>query len=152
MDHNLDLLKSSIHRQTNDFAEMLLDNGMIPTITKPTRISKTAATLIDNILVSEDLQETCTSGILIDNCSDHLPCYTTLQNILLNRKSPTKISGRDLRAKNMRMLKENLSNKEWAIDPTLSVNEKFEDFHQELQNLVNHFLPITNRTVNSKAK
>ena len=36
LDHNMDLLKSSIHRQTGVFAEMLLDNGMIPTITKPT--------------------------------------------------------------------------------------------------------------------
>ena len=57
----MDLLKCSIHRQTSVFAEMLLDNGMIPTITKPTRISKTTATLIDNILVSEDLQETFNS-------------------------------------------------------------------------------------------
>ena len=49
----MDLLKSSIHKQTNDFTEMLLDNGMVPTITKPTRISKTTATLIDNILIRE---------------------------------------------------------------------------------------------------
>ena len=63
LDHNMDLLKSLIHRQTSVFGEMLLDNGMIPTITKPTRISKNTATLIDNILVSEDLQETFNSGI-----------------------------------------------------------------------------------------
>ena len=57
LDHNLNLLKSLIHKPTSLFAEMLLDNGMIPTITKPMRISKTMATLIDNILISEDLQE-----------------------------------------------------------------------------------------------
>ena len=57
LDHNLDLLKSLVHKPTNLFTEMLLDNGMIPTITKLTRISKTTATLIDNILVSEDLQK-----------------------------------------------------------------------------------------------
>ena len=93
LDHNLDLLKSLVHKPTNLFTEMLLDNGMIPTITKPTRISKTTATLIDNILVSEDLQETFQSGILIGNSSDHLPCYTTLENALLSKKAPTRITG-----------------------------------------------------------
>ena len=73
LDHNLDLLKSSIHKPTGTFAEMIIDNGMILTITKPTRISKTTATLIDNILISEDLQESFSSGVLIDNSSVHLP-------------------------------------------------------------------------------
>ena len=99
LDHNMDLLKSSIHRQTNDFTEMLLDNGMIPTITKPTRISKTTATLIDNILISEDLQEKFSSGILIDNSSDHLPCYATLKDVLLSKRAPLIITSRDTRPK-----------------------------------------------------
>ena len=147
LDHNLDLLKSLIHRPTNLFTEMLLDNGMIPTITKPTRISKTTATLIDNILVSEDLQETFNSGILIDNSSDHLPCYTTLENILLSKKAPTRITGQDTRPKRMDRLKEKLMNEEWDIDHNLSTNENFSNFHNNLTELVNHFLPTTNKIV-----
>ena len=150
LDHNLDLLKSSIHKQTNVFAEMLLDNGMIPTITKPTRISKTTATLIDNILVSEDLQETFNSGILIDNSSDHLPCYTTLENVLLSKKVPTRITGRDLRPKCMDRSKEKLENKDWNIDHNLPLNENFKNFHNNLAELVDHFLPTTNRIMCNK--
>ena len=150
LDHNMDLLKSSIHRQTSVFAEMLLDNGMIPTITKPTRISKTTATLIDNILVSEDLQETFNSGILIDNSSDHLPCYTTLENILLSKKVPTRITGRDMRPKCLDRLKEKLKNEDWNIDHNLPLNENFKNFHNNLIELVDHFLPITNRIMCTK--
>ena len=146
----MDLLKSSIHRQTSVFAEMLLDNGMIPTITKPTRISKTTATLIDNILISEDLQETFNSGILIDNSSDHLPCYTTLENILLSKKAPTRITGRDMRPKCLDRLKEKLKNKDWNIDHNLPLNENFKNFHNNLIELVDHFLPITNRIMCTK--
>ena len=81
----------------------------VPTITKPTRISKTTAqTLIDNILISEDLQEKFSSGILIDNSSDHLPCYTTLKNVLLSKKAPTMIISRDTRPKCVEWLKEKL--------------------------------------------
>ena len=140
LDHNMDLLKSSIHRQTRAFAEMILDNGMIPTITKPTRISKTTATLIDNILVSEELQETFNSGILIDNSSDHLPCYTTLENVLLSKKAPARVN----------LLKEKLKNEDWNIDHNLPLNENFEEFHHNLQELVDHFLPVTNRTLCTK--
>ena len=132
------------------FAEMLLDNGMIPTITKLTRISKTTATLIDYILVSEDLQETFNCGILIDNSSDHLPCYTTLENILLSKKVPTRITGRDMRPKCLDRLKEKLKNEEWNIDHNLSLNENFKNFHNNLIELVDHFLPITNRIVCTK--
>ena len=129
---------------------MLLDNSMIPTITKTTRISKTTATLIDNILVSEDLQETFNSGILIDNSSDHLPCYTTLENILLSKKAPTRITGRDMRPKCLDRLKEKLKNEDWNIDHNLPLNENFKNFHNNLIELVDHFLPVTNRIVCTK--
>ena len=53
---------------------------MLPTVTKPTRISKTSATLIDNILISEKLQSNYESAILLDDMSDHLPCILTLKD------------------------------------------------------------------------
>ena len=56
LDHNLDLLKQSVHPKTQEFLECILDHNLLPTITKPTRISKTSATLIDNILISKKLQ------------------------------------------------------------------------------------------------
>ena len=151
LDHNMDLPKSSIHKQTNDFAEMLLDNGMIPTIKKPTRISKTTATLIDNILISEDLQETFNSGILIDNSSDHLPCYTTLKNVLLNKKAPTMITSRDTRPKCVELLKEKLTRENWNTDESVSINQNFRKFHSKLQQYVDHFLPITHRRINANS-
>ena len=55
LDHNLDFLKSTKHTGTNDFIHSNLDMGMIPTISKPTRITKSSATLIDNIIVRENL-------------------------------------------------------------------------------------------------
>ena len=40
MDHNLDLIKSDKHQPTKEFIEINLENELIPTITKPTRITK----------------------------------------------------------------------------------------------------------------
>ena len=40
LDHNLDLIKHAKHRVTNEFIELNLDNQLLPTITKPTRITR----------------------------------------------------------------------------------------------------------------
>ena len=51
LDHNLDLLKCTHHSQTQQFLEVTLESNLIPTITKPTHVTNTSATLIDNILI-----------------------------------------------------------------------------------------------------
>ena len=72
MDHNMDLLKSHEHRRTQQFLDILLNNDLIPTITRPTRITKTSATFIDNVFISRMLQQSFDSMILIEEISDHL--------------------------------------------------------------------------------
>ena len=87
LDHNLDFLKSTKHGPTNDFIEANLDFGMIPTVTRPTRITKTTATLIDNILVSQNLCGTYVSNILVNDISDHLPSICVLKNLTTSKKN-----------------------------------------------------------------
>ena len=72
LDHNLDFLKADKHHATNDFVQSKLDFGLIPTVTRPTRITNSSATLIDNIIVSQNMCGAYTSNILINDTSDHL--------------------------------------------------------------------------------
>ena len=73
MDHNLDLLKSSTHKHTQQSIEEMTDKNLLPTITRPTRITNSSATLIDIISVSKKLHRFYESAILLDDMSDHLP-------------------------------------------------------------------------------
>ena len=73
LDHNLDFLKASKHKETSLFINRVFDYGLLPCITRPTRITHTSASLIDNILVSGKLHDHCLSGIAISDLSDHLP-------------------------------------------------------------------------------
>ena len=57
MDHNLDLLKQTSHKKIQTFVENTLDHVLLPVITKPTRISKTSATLIDNVKISDNCSQ-----------------------------------------------------------------------------------------------
>ena len=101
MDHNLDLLKSDKHAPTCKFLDALLDANMLPTITRPTRIMQSSATLIDNIFISEQLQCNFDSAILTDNISDHLPCITLLRQTRISSKSPLEFKRRNLNAKKL---------------------------------------------------
>src|ERR1700733_9091994 len=48
-DYNIDLLKINEHRDTNSFYNCMTSHLLIPTITRPTRISPPSYTLIDNL-------------------------------------------------------------------------------------------------------
>ena len=71
-DLNIDLLKHESHNSTRNFLDMTYSLG--PLIDKPTRITDTSATLIDNIFTNE-LHHNLTSGILFNDISDHLPIF-----------------------------------------------------------------------------
>ena len=83
LDYNLDFLKSSTHGPIHQFLEEIMELGLLPSITRPTRITHSMATLIDNILVDQKFSENYKSSVLIENISDHLPCLTTLCGIML---------------------------------------------------------------------
>ena len=74
----------------------MLVNDSLPVITKPTRITKTTATLLDNLIISQKLQTTFECGIIVDDISDHLPCYLKLSNIKPGLKTPERINYRKL--------------------------------------------------------
>ena len=79
MDHNMDLIKSQHHQATGKFLDTILTNNMLPTITRPSRITKNSTTLIDNVFISEHLQKQFDSCLLIDDTSDHLPMLIQLR-------------------------------------------------------------------------
>ena len=51
----MDLLKANLQKHTQTLIDDLIDKDILPTITCPTRIKQSTATLIDNIFVTEKL-------------------------------------------------------------------------------------------------
>ena len=88
MDQNIDLLKSEEHVSTRKFLDLILDSGLWPVITRPTRITQRSATLIDNIYISKNLQCKFDSTIIVDDISDHLPLVALLRQTKITDKSP----------------------------------------------------------------
>ena len=51
-DFNIDLLKHNDHSSTNEFVDTIYGYSLIPSITRPTRVTSRTSTLIDNMLFS----------------------------------------------------------------------------------------------------
>ena len=151
MDHNMDLLHSDKHQRTEDFLQINLDHLLIPTITRPTRITKNTATLIDNIIVSQNCCSTYESNVIIDNISDHLPSVCVVKNAKLSRKKSITIKSRDTRKRNLEALKRSLNDLDWSeLRLCTSVNAKAEVLHTKLVEKIDHFVPLWSHTIKYK--
>ena len=136
---------------------------MVPCITKPTRITKSSATLTDNILVPLNLVPNVSSYIVIEDMSDHLPIVMKLHDVQLAEKKQTVIDSRDLRPKNVERLKQAIGDYDWqgflssvitrndqtknVIPQNVIVNDMFNRFHNKILDLIDTHVPSRTCTV-----
>ena len=133
MDHNMDLLKSHEHRRTQQFLDLMLEQGLIPTTTRPTRITQSTATLIDNVFISEVLEKSFDSLILLEDISDHLPSLVLIKQTKLRDKNPLKFELRVLNETKIENINMDLKGKDWnGIPRSNDVNVNFDTFCAEL--------------------
>ena len=142
MDHNLDLLKSHVHKKTQQFLNLNLDHDLFPVITRPTRITHTSATLIDNIFLDSRLTGRTINKILVDDISDHLPSVVILENMNPSKHSKIEITSRDIRPKQIGSLKNELTSVLKSTKLNGDTNDQFDEFHKILSNGIDAHCPI----------
>ena len=76
-DFNIDLLKHSDHSMTGNYYDMISSHHFLPTVLRPTRITPTSFSLIENILTNIGSLSTHSAIIVVD-ISDHLPVLAWL--------------------------------------------------------------------------
>ena len=117
-------------------------NGLIPIITRPTRVTKSSATLLDNIIVSQKLSNSYTSGVICHDLSDHFPCLTVLKGINCKKNEPLIIKSRKLNEKNIAKINLKLGEINWtSVLKNDDVNNKFESFHHVLLETIDSIAP-----------
>ena len=141
----------NIHKQTEFFIDLNLDNNLFPCIMKPTRITKTSATLIDNIFISSCLYDFCSASVLVNDMSDHLPCKVVIKNVYpLKNKAVTK-EIRKVTKKSMDRVLLELNKIDWSKEfvdscDMTSINTNFKTFGDIIETTVNCHMPF--RTIN----
>ena len=139
-DQNFDLLKVETHNATKQLLSHFLNNQMIPCITKPTRITHTSATLIDNIYVTSQHCQHIQSGIITYDLSDHLPVFVFFgQN---NKKNNTHTKRtRSLNKDKIQRINDKLKTVHWETILNSTTNQDYSVFSSTLNNIIDEIAP-----------
>ncbi len=121
--------------------------GLLPTITKPTRITHKTATLIDNIYIKSKNACNSKSAIIVSDISDHLPCLLFLDKIAKKTKQPVKISKRRITPDAIQSIKDELSLINWQSLRALGTEESFSTFTTALNAAIDKYAPLITKTV-----
>lgn len=131
------------HEKTADLFNSFLGANLIPTITKPTRITHTSATLIDNIYTRHtDVTQTA-SGVIPLDISDHFPvfCFTGKSKQILKNQSPLTFKYRPSDSNTFARLKQTLSSIDWNYLDSLDSNSASAEFVERLNSIYHHCAP-----------
>ena len=120
-------------------------SSFYPLITKPTRITKTSATLIDNIFVNRFCGKTL-SGLLFTDLSDHLPVFQiTVDQCQTRSQTRETRKIRAINDNNISRLCEDLERTDFSEIHTCTDPETaYILFHTKLMKVHDKHLPLVN--------
>ena len=151
IDHNLDFLKTHLHKPMNQFLEKNLELDLVPSISKPTRITRKTATLIDNVLISQSLQTQMRPYLIIEDISDHLPILVVLRDLNKSVRGSNLIKIRNLNTRNLEKICRDIRRHDWQklLDKS-NASQSFVTFHKILCDSIDTHAPETVKRINAK--
>jgi exonuclease III len=151
-DYNLNLLNSDTHLPTSEFTDINFSQSLFPVINKPTRITNSSATLIDNIFSSINFTTNSQSGILMWDISDHFPVFL-IKNNEITTDGPKYRYKRSQGVENKNKFKTLINNHDWS--PILNNNNtqtSYSIFHENITKIYNTAFPIKRTKIGYESK
>ena len=152
-DFNTNLLAKDMPAARN-LTNLFHENMFYNCITKPTRVIKSSATLIDHIWTN-NLENNKNNVIIYSRVSDHFPVYSQFKgklnynNTMVNS---VNIMYRDYSEQNMSAFTEAISNTEWApVYSSTNPNCKCEKFLTIFTESFNRYFPEKSKQLKTKA-
>ncbi|MBY0581188.1 MAG: hypothetical protein K2P53_05865, partial [Rickettsiales bacterium] len=127
------------------FFNDVFEHGAFPLINKPTRITETSATSLDNIITTDIFNKSLKKGIIKCDITDHFPIFFSTSI------SPVKISQQNLKFKkrfytteNLKSFNEQLSLLHWKqLEVSTDANLVYNTFFKTFYELYNANFPIS---------
>ena len=140
-DFNINLLNQKDNSLTSDFLNMMYSFSFVPVINKPTRITNSSSSLIDNIF------RTCSNvnvmqGLFETDISDHLPIFLIIKEHVINKET-NFVTTRDYSASNILQFTEKHKNTRW--DDVLNCKEPemaYKVFYKILYKEYDQYFPV----------
>ena len=150
-DFNINLLNHKTHVHTSDYLNCIFSHHFFPTINRPTRISATSATLIDNIITNV-YQSQLVPSILYADVSDHLPIVIQT-NFKLPKIQTDKYQYRRFFSENNKLkFTESLQYVNWdhIVTDSTAPDDGYKTFSQVFIDIYNLSFPLTKVNITRK--
>ena len=112
-DMNIDLLKTHAHNDSGTYLDTLLQFGLLPIITLPTRLGNRSATILDHISTNFT-DDNFDTGIITSDISDHFPVFYVRHFRIASKKQATSIRIRKIDEFSKQNFKSLLLSKDWS--------------------------------------
>ena len=149
-DQNLCYMRINEHKKTQDLLNTFFENGYIPTIIKPTRITQNTATLIDNIYIKASKNTNITSGIITTDISDHLPILMCIQSSNSSKNTKQILQTRSLNDEKINKIREEIGKQNWYYLSQMETNEAHIKFNDEINSIIDKIAPEKTIKLNRK--
>ena len=148
-DFNVDLLKFGSDTKINNFIDNIFSHGLAPLIFRPTRLTRTSATLLDHIY-SNNIHGKSHSGIIVTDVADHFGIF-----YIMHDKSPkTKQTAKMIRYisdRNILLFKQYLVNTNFtSVTSFACPNEAYLNFIHLFKDAFERAFPLTEAKSNTK--
>ena len=143
-DFNIDLLKSGRCNYAHNVLLSLQSYSFIPLIDKPTRVYGNSATLIDNIILVNNITNLLSCGNIISDISDHFSQFCMSHNPAQKRVNAWK-KARDFSCFSETNFLADISNIDWngiTSSPNTNSDKLFSTFSNRFNKVVNTNAPL----------
>ena len=142
-DYNIDLLRSKSHTDTSIFINQMLASSYIPLINKPTRVTESTATIIDNIFTNSNEWSNTFRGILPTDVSDHFSIFCIISGQPNKTKANESFHTRIVNDRTLTELKNKLKETEWEhVLNQNDTNKSYDAFIETFQTAFKAAVPI----------
>ena len=151
-DFNINLLNTDKHVQSSDFLETMYLFSLFPFITKPTRVTKSTATLIDNIYSNHIHNNVSFNGILYTDITDHLPIFTISKDFKISHKDRFHLI-RNTNTDNIKTFNRKIQSLNW--EEIISCNDcqiAYSQFHDLFIKYYDECFPLKKVKLNYKSR
>ena len=147
-DINIDMIQHDTDTHAQNYFNCMSQHGLIPVISRPTRITDHSMTLIDHIFTNS-LSNFLKSGILKDPFADHLGVFI---KISLNNSIPILNNGTyfftDFSDANTTKFENLIYDANWqTVTDTVNANDKYNTFLEIYEKCYNTAFPTKNKRV-----
>ena len=112
-DLNINSLDHSINTNVRDFFNLIFQNGIFPLINRPTRVTKSSATIIDHVLTNTIIDSKVQSGIIKNDISDHFTVLALMRISLVQPNIKETFIKQDINENSVKYFKSILNSVDW---------------------------------------